>query len=418
MGKYDFALDMDTHNNSLAMIISHIHKSGGRILEFGPANGRLTRYLHDERGFDVDIVEIDEKAGREAAEYADTACLGPKDGDIDAGFWRDRLAGKQYDYIIFADVLEHLRKPGDALDACFNLLKQGGSILVSVPNIAHNAILVGLMADVFQYTETGLLDNTHIHFFTRHSFKVLVETFHYKIVSEEATYLNVGECEVPVSYDLISSEATRVLKARPLGRVYQYIFELKRSEDSSNIPSVVRLEEFSEYTCECYYGKEKNETLSEYKKIIYPLVALNGGTHKHIEFNMEMLGEIRDIRIDPLNASCVICVKDMYTLDTDGEMKYVEYTTNGLQYDSLIVFENSDPQIRLKFVPENIKTIVLDFVYICFDDGMVSAMAKVIDELENKIHELSKEKELLQEKRCLQNLCEQFGGLMRRVFRI
>jgi 2-polyprenyl-3-methyl-5-hydroxy-6-metoxy-1,4-benzoquinol methylase/GT2 family glycosyltransferase len=72
----------------------------------------------------------------------------------------------RFDYIIFGDVLEHLRNPLEALKYCSKLLNQGGHIIASIPNLMHISVIESLLNGNFTYTETGLLDKTHIHFFT------------------------------------------------------------------------------------------------------------------------------------------------------------------------------------------------------------------------------------------------------------
>ena len=79
--------------------------------------------------------------------------------------WYDCIEGKRYDYIVILDVLEHLRNPQGVLNKVRECLQINGKILLSVPNLAHNAVLLKLLNDDFPYTELGLLDNTHVHFF-------------------------------------------------------------------------------------------------------------------------------------------------------------------------------------------------------------------------------------------------------------
>lgn len=73
---------------------------------------------------------------------------------------------KKFDYIIFGDVLEHLHNPLETLIYCKDFLCEGGSIIASIPNVMHISIMEQLMKGNFTYTETGLLDKTHIHLFT------------------------------------------------------------------------------------------------------------------------------------------------------------------------------------------------------------------------------------------------------------
>lgn len=70
-----------------------------------------------------------------------------------------------FDYIIFGDVLEHLRNPQEVLQYCKRFLKMGGSILISVPNIQHISVIRGLLNNSFTYQNVGVLDRTHVHFF-------------------------------------------------------------------------------------------------------------------------------------------------------------------------------------------------------------------------------------------------------------
>ena len=101
MGKYDFDLEL-YDANPLNWIASRVTK-GTRVLEFGPANGRLTRYLKEEKECLVDIVEIDQESGEEAAEYANNALLGKEKGDIEKYYWLE--LNEKYDFVIFADVV-------------------------------------------------------------------------------------------------------------------------------------------------------------------------------------------------------------------------------------------------------------------------------------------------------------------------
>ncbi len=165
MGKYDFELDL-YDENTISWIAQSV-EAGSDVLEFGPANGRLTRYLKEKKGCHVDIVEIDEESGSEAAQYAEVSYIGDEEGDIEKYYWLSD--NKKYDFIIFADVLEHLIHSDEVLKRCRRVIKENGKILVSIPNAAHNSVIIELFNDEFSYNPTGILDNTHVHFFTRSS---------------------------------------------------------------------------------------------------------------------------------------------------------------------------------------------------------------------------------------------------------
>ncbi len=72
----------------------------------------------------------------------------------------------KFDYIIFGDVLEHLRDPAATVRYCRLFLNDNGRIIASIPNLMHYSVMRGLIDGYFTYKDTGLLDRTHIHFFT------------------------------------------------------------------------------------------------------------------------------------------------------------------------------------------------------------------------------------------------------------
>lgn len=73
-----------------------------------------------------------------------------------------------FDYIIFGDVLEHLHDPQGIIRFCREKLTPHGCILANIPNLMHISIIEQLLHGRFEYTDTGLLDRTHIHFFTQY----------------------------------------------------------------------------------------------------------------------------------------------------------------------------------------------------------------------------------------------------------
>ena len=137
---------------------------GSRVLELGAAMGYMTRYMKEELDCRVTGVEISAEMARHAALYAEQMVV----GNLDTDPWFETIEGP-FDYMVMGDVLEHLRNPRKTLEKAVSLLKPGGFILSSVPNISHNAVVMGLLKGEFPYQSFGLLDDTHVHFFTRKS---------------------------------------------------------------------------------------------------------------------------------------------------------------------------------------------------------------------------------------------------------
>ena len=110
-------------NGSHGIVVSQI-KPCSTVLEMGCAVGHMTKYMHEVLNCNVHIVEIDEDACKQAAQYAnDWYC-----GDLEEDGWREYYCQYKYDYILFADVLEHLKNPSEVLEKAVSLLKDDGRI--------------------------------------------------------------------------------------------------------------------------------------------------------------------------------------------------------------------------------------------------------------------------------------------------
>jgi 2-polyprenyl-3-methyl-5-hydroxy-6-metoxy-1,4-benzoquinol methylase len=102
-----------------------------------------------------------------------------------------RLGGRSFDRVLLLDVLEHVPQPEQLLEECKPLLRPGGLAVVSLPNVANITIRWSLLVGRFEYTERGILDRTHLRFFTRRSARRLLREAGYEIVEERATVMPV-----------------------------------------------------------------------------------------------------------------------------------------------------------------------------------------------------------------------------------
>jgi 2-polyprenyl-3-methyl-5-hydroxy-6-metoxy-1,4-benzoquinol methylase len=139
---------------------------GRRLLDVGAADGLLSRLL-TERGWKVTGLEADPAAAAAGAPHCERMIV----ADLDAGV--PPLEG-EFDAIVCADVLEHLRDPAAALAALRRALAPDGEVVISIPNVAHLWMRLSLLAGRFDYAERGILDRTHLRFFTRRTLAALV----------------------------------------------------------------------------------------------------------------------------------------------------------------------------------------------------------------------------------------------------
>ncbi len=356
--RYDFELDMK-NDNSLSIMIKMM-EARTKVLEIGCANGRMTQYLKENLKCTVDIIEIDEIAGKEAKKYSRKYCIGTIEGDIEKDVWENRLKGETYDYIIFADVLEHLHNPQEVLIRVKSYLKDTGSIILSTPNLAHNAIILKLFNHQFEYQEIGLLDKTHIHFFTYHSLKNMIRNSGYICEQEKATYCDTEHTELGASFEEIPMDMRKFIRNRKYGNVYQFVFRVrKKQETEENEVSITQgYERDLEYRFKCYYKLEGMETYSEeYCKTTYFVPGRNCFC-----VEIEDKGKITGLRIDPMECNCILTNFHVYDLLNAKKEISIKYT-NGVESGVSFVFDTNDPMIEVN-LPENLGKIIVE---VCFD---------------------------------------------------
>ena len=231
MSKYDFGYNIE-ENRTNRWAFENVEVNS-RVLELGPAGGTLTKSLYEKKKCHIDIVELDEQDGKLAAQYAEKAVVGTN-GNLNLD-WYEVFSENRYDYIVALDVLEHLANPEHTLQKASKLLKPTGKILLSVPNVAHNAVIIELLQNRFTYGRLGLLDNTHIHFFAYESICQMLKNVGLYINKQEAVLKCVSDTELPSRYEDLGAELGHLLKQRKYGEVYQYLLELSFNSEQKTI---------------------------------------------------------------------------------------------------------------------------------------------------------------------------------------
>jgi 2-polyprenyl-3-methyl-5-hydroxy-6-metoxy-1,4-benzoquinol methylase len=161
-----YTLKSDPHSSHSVILGWLAEGRGRRLLDVGAADGLLSRLL-TERGWKVTGLEADPVAAAAGAPYCERMIV----ADLDAGV--PPLPG-EFDAIVCADILEHLRDPAAALAVLRRALAPDGLLVISIPNVAHLWIRLSLLAGRFDYTDRGILDRTHLRFFTRRALGALV----------------------------------------------------------------------------------------------------------------------------------------------------------------------------------------------------------------------------------------------------
>jgi 2-polyprenyl-3-methyl-5-hydroxy-6-metoxy-1,4-benzoquinol methylase len=151
-------------------LICDLCPSGADILDVGCASGYLGLELN-ERGCRVWGVDVDRRALQSVPSdsYEDI-----REIDLNA-IEQLPFDPRQFEVVVAADVLEHLADPDHVLRMLVKALAPGGTLIVSLPNVANFSTRFSLLLGRFNYTETGILDRTHWHLYTFRSARQLLE---------------------------------------------------------------------------------------------------------------------------------------------------------------------------------------------------------------------------------------------------
>jgi 2-polyprenyl-3-methyl-5-hydroxy-6-metoxy-1,4-benzoquinol methylase len=185
--------------------------SGARVLDVGCSSGYLARPLV-ERGCTVVGLERDPKAAEAARSVCDEVLV----GDVET--MELPFEAGSFDVVLCGDLIEHLRDPGSFLAGVRPLIRPGGRLVLTTPNVANWAMRLGLLAGRWRYTDRGILDRTHTHLFTRATLRETLEAAGYRIVELDFTV------PLPVARtDATERIAHAVGRLRPSLFAYQFV---------------------------------------------------------------------------------------------------------------------------------------------------------------------------------------------------
>jgi len=221
--KYEFTLNTAEMNDSHMGLASRI-KPKQKVLELGCSSGYLSKFLKEELACHVVAVDIDKDVLKQASVFCDKGIV----ADLDDESWLKDIEGETFDVILCADVLEHLKNPVQLLSSLKPFLHSESRLLASVPNVAHASIRLELLQGHFDYESLGLLDETHLHFYTRDGLISMLMQAGY--VCSDILYSIQDLADETIDYylekmGLEASKATKKLLHAPDAVAYQFIIE-------------------------------------------------------------------------------------------------------------------------------------------------------------------------------------------------
>jgi 2-polyprenyl-3-methyl-5-hydroxy-6-metoxy-1,4-benzoquinol methylase len=199
-----------------------------RILDVGCSGGLLSELMRD-RGHHVtgiDYLEIPDIRKRVDVFFQ---------ADLEQGIPDE--VGSGYDVAIAADVLEHLRNSDALLRDMGARLNEGGKVLISVPNFGHWYPRLRTVLGIFDYDQRGILDKTHVRFFTRRSLLRMIKKNGFKVNRMEMTGLPVDVVSGKRSLvkRLVLAIDAALVRLRPTLFAYQFVVEVEPVKPPSSV---------------------------------------------------------------------------------------------------------------------------------------------------------------------------------------
>jgi SAM-dependent methyltransferase len=144
--------------------------------------------------------------------------------NLEDPLWWQPLEGEKFEVIICADVLEHLRDPRPLLEKLPVFLRDGGCVLMSLPNASHLTIVASLLGGRFPYQKNGLLDNTHLKFYGREDLDALLRECGFLWQHWHTVQVDPAQAELKQYWNDLEASDQEFLKARCAdGMVYQHV---------------------------------------------------------------------------------------------------------------------------------------------------------------------------------------------------
>jgi 2-polyprenyl-3-methyl-5-hydroxy-6-metoxy-1,4-benzoquinol methylase len=233
---YEVGIDLGNPNTSHTQVIDFVGFDKA-VLDVGCAAGDVARALKS-RGCRVSGVEIDATAAEVARPDLEKLVI----ADLDQSRLSDHFEAGSFDAIVFADVLEHLKDPGPVLEDALSLLSPRGHVVVSIPNVAHGAVRLALLQGRWRYTDRGLLDSTHVRFFTRQTVVDLLEDSGLVIEELRSTVADPIQTEVDVDGRNLPVGVVEWVRDQPEALAYQFVASarpLEPGEERGRCPELV-----------------------------------------------------------------------------------------------------------------------------------------------------------------------------------
>lgn len=173
------------NENNIDRIQFAMLPENGAVLEIGCATGFMSAYMQQQMGCTVTGVELNPAQAAAARQHCRYLIAGSITApDVQARLDAHVAEKGRFDVVFMSQVIEHIADPAELLTRLRDWIMPGGSLVVSTCNVAHWRNRLNLMRGRWEYTDYGILDKTHLRFFTVNSFRRLLNECGFNIVDE------------------------------------------------------------------------------------------------------------------------------------------------------------------------------------------------------------------------------------------
>ena len=262
------------YSNIREDIPSMITGSPQRILEIGCAEGAMGELLKRRYNCEYVGVEVNSEAAHKAEERLDRVII----ADVEkTNIEEHHITEPGFDYIIYGDVLEHLYDPWTVIHEHKKVLKDDGYIVVSIPNVRNLQVIESLVNGSWTYKDEGILDSTHLRFFTLQEIKKMFVNCGYTIVDVKCVitpFCDHSKIQGVTNIDLPKLTIKNVSKEEMLElSTVQFIIKAQKANilKSAKLPKcsiIIPVFNQVEYTKQCIETLYKNTPKSLFEIIV------------------------------------------------------------------------------------------------------------------------------------------------------
>jgi 2-polyprenyl-3-methyl-5-hydroxy-6-metoxy-1,4-benzoquinol methylase len=214
-----YATEVDVANrNTSHTLVTELVGAGRHVLDVGCSTGYLASALKSA-GNEVSGIEVDPVAAEQARPFLKQLVV----GDLNTLSLAEAFAGVQFDRVVLADVLEHITNPGAVLRDIKGLLAPEGKLVVSMPNVSHGSLRLALLQGSWRYSTVGLLDETHIRFYTLETIVGMLADEGYAVDEAWATLADPLRTEVLIDETALPGDIVDWVRHQPQAMHYQYV---------------------------------------------------------------------------------------------------------------------------------------------------------------------------------------------------